>query len=91
MTVDDYEKRYGQKNVEVINDVNDYRVKFIEGEIAGVEKYLKEWRETGDNMFREIAKDELEHAKMILEKSNLSAEKVSMLKMRIMELEDVLK
>ena len=40
----------------------------VEEELEGAEKYMEKWLSTGDTAFRDMAKDELRHAGILIKK-----------------------
>jgi len=40
----------------------------IYGELMGAEKYMKRWKESGDAQYQSMAKDELKHAGILMDK-----------------------
>lgn len=40
----------------------------VESELEGAEEYMEKWHSTGDTAFRDMAKDELRHAGILIKK-----------------------
>ena len=49
--------------VKMLHDDDD-----VEDELEGAEEYIERWRSTGDVAFRDMAKDELRHAGILVKK-----------------------
>ncbi len=49
--------------VKMLHDDDD-----VEDELEGAEEYMEKWHSTGDTAFRDMAKDELRHAGILIKK-----------------------
>jgi len=57
--MEEYSEKYG-------SDKEDWDSSRIESEINAAQIYYDKWRETGDEIFKQLALDELEHARTII-------------------------
>lgn len=82
MIIDDYIIKYNPYSLKASWDESK-----VESEIQASEGYYKHWKESGIADYQEIARDELEHAEMILKNTaDIPQDKVVEFKKKIQEI-----